>query len=346
MLRSVAQLSRRQPICARHFSQKVPSSPTRQYILVSAFATAGALGAAYFLLPDASRAAPTSKVEPLSPSHFTPVAVISNESCGPNLKLMELEVPKHLIPVDKGDTFLPISSVFIKDDDIQVERPYTPLHGIESDGRLKFWIKKYPKGEVGRWLHTKKSGEQVEIRGLVKTWPWRDNDWDEVIMISGGTGFTPFYQLFHLLITDESISPRTRFTLLHSSPTPEELPPLPMLDKMRDYAHTHPQRFRLQLYVDRLDNSRNTLPEDVSQTRISKKDIQRATSNDNGVASWWRKWRLSAQPVSERKTLALVCGPMPMIAAIAGPYGRNFSQGPVGGILAELGFTPDRVWKF
>lgn len=34
-----------------------------------------------------------------------------------------------------------------------------------------------------------------------------------------------------------------------------------------------------------------------------------------------------------------------MVTAIAGPYGRNFSQGEVGGILGELGYTSDQVRK-
>ena len=34
-----------------------------------------------------------------------------------------------------------------------------------------------------------------------------------------------------------------------------------------------------------------------------------------------------------------------MINAIAGPYGRNFSQGPVGGVLGRLGCRSDQVWK-
>lgn len=63
-----------------------------------------------------------------------------------------------------------------------------------------------------------------------------------------------------------------------------------------------------------------------------------------------------------QKTLFLVCGPEPcvdsflsggclltiqsrMIAAISGPYGRNLSQGPVGGVLAELGATSNQVYK-
>ena len=34
-----------------------------------------------------------------------------------------------------------------------------------------------------------------------------------------------------------------------------------------------------------------------------------------------------------------------MIGAIAGPYGRNFSQGPIGGILGRMGIASDHVYK-
>jgi cytochrome-b5 reductase len=34
-----------------------------------------------------------------------------------------------------------------------------------------------------------------------------------------------------------------------------------------------------------------------------------------------------------------------MIAAIAGPRGRNLSQGKVGGALGELGYKKDQVYK-
>ena len=34
-----------------------------------------------------------------------------------------------------------------------------------------------------------------------------------------------------------------------------------------------------------------------------------------------------------------------MINAISGPYGRNFSQGPVGGVLGEMGYSSKEVWK-
>jgi cytochrome-b5 reductase len=77
----------------------------------------------------------------------------------------------------------PIWSIYIKDDDIQVERPYTPLEGVSEDGRMLFWIKKYEKGEVGRWLHSKNVGDTIEIRGPLKTWLWQEGAWDEVVMV-------------------------------------------------------------------------------------------------------------------------------------------------------------------
>lgn len=123
----------------------------------------------------------------MSPNHFTPSTVISSENSGPDTKLITLRVVPHLIPA-RGDhsptLFAPIWSVYIKDDDIQVERPYTPIQGIDDDGRLIFWVKKYPHGEVGRWLHSKHVGDQVELRGPLTTWAWKEDEWDEVVMVS------------------------------------------------------------------------------------------------------------------------------------------------------------------
>ena len=57
---------------------------------------------------------------------------------------------------------------------------------------MRFWVKRYEKGEVARWLHAKRVGENVEIRGPVQTWGWREGVWDEVVMVSalliGGCG--------------------------------------------------------------------------------------------------------------------------------------------------------------
>ena len=71
----------------------------------------------------------------------------------------------------------------MKDTDIQIERPYTPLEGMSESGEMEFWIKRYPDGEMGRWLHSKKVGDIIEIRGPECTWNCDFGSWDDIVMV-------------------------------------------------------------------------------------------------------------------------------------------------------------------
>lgn len=132
------------------------------------------------------------------------------------------------------------------------------------------------------------------------------------VQISGGTGITPFYQLFHSAISSNS-SPNTRFTLLHSSRTPADLPPPQILDTLSTFASQHPEKFRLHLFVDHMDGSPSHKIEQVLQAgRIGKPAIEQSLGLHN-QGSWWNK--LFSKPgvatQSPKKILFLVCGPDP-----------------------------------
>ncbi|EED84689.1 predicted protein [Postia placenta Mad-698-R] len=277
-----------------------PRSKRPSSIVYGALATTG-LATAYFFWPDASRAAPTYDSAILSPAHFTPTTLVASEACpDTETRLLTLKLPPQSIPSREENIFAPIWSIFIKDDDIQVERPYTPLEGIDEEGRMKLWIKRYPKGEVGRWLHSKNVNDKIEIRGPVKTWPWQEGQWDEVIMISGGTGITPFYQLLHhAAVKNDSRYSQTRFTLLHSSRRPIELPPTEILAPLLSCAQKSPERLTVSLFVDSLEG-----PQHPSITSAALRFADRIR-----------------------------------------PFGRNFSQGEVGGVLAAMGYEREQVWK-
>ncbi|ETW83854.1 hypothetical protein HETIRDRAFT_314450 [Heterobasidion irregulare TC 32-1] len=281
------------------YSTAAPAKSSYSYAsAIVALAATGGLTAAYFFWPSESRAAPTYRHESISPSHFTPVTLTASEDCGPNLKLLTLTIaPESLPSSSQSSAFWPIWSIFIKDDDIQVERPYTPLEGMDDRGNIKLWVKKYLKGEVGRWLHSKQVGDTVEIRGPLPTFHAYADTWDEIVMISGGTGFSPFYQLLHhQLLQGGAKNKSTRFTLLHGSQNAAELPPPLFLQPLLKLAERHPERLRIRLFI---------------------------------VIPWFRSRKFFDR----------------MIAAIAGPYGRNYSQGAVGGILGDLGFKSGQVWK-
>ncbi|KAH9966037.1 hypothetical protein BC827DRAFT_1125431 [Russula dissimulans] len=341
----------------RLFSTNSPAQPRRLRLSTLVFFTStGVLVSSYFFWPSKYRGRATFSHQPLSPSYFIPVTVTERSPAGPDLAVLTLSIPPDSRPSDENaPVFDPIWSIFIKDDDIQVERPYTPLFGIDENGAIKLWVKRYPRGEVGRWLHSKQAGDTIEIRGPLKTFPFQEGKWDEVVMISGGTGFSPFHQLLFRHLQGD-VNPSTRFTFLHASRSPEELPPLPLLQPLIDIAVAHPEYLRLRLFVD--GPSRAPPPESVAKHlkvgRIEKSSIAHALGISDGSWSWsswisnlWTRGqpKVGDGDIRRKNVLVLVCGPEPMIAAIAGPYGKNYSQGKVGGVLAELGFKAGQVWK-
>jgi cytochrome-b5 reductase len=181
----------RRLLCARLLSTSTPppaspSSPFRfRFSSLIFFTSTGVLVSSYFFWPSKYRGSPTYSNKPLSPSYFVPVTVSDSSQAGPDLAVLTLSIPpgSHSSDEKNPSSFDPIWSIFIKDDDIQVERPYTPLYGIDEKGAIKLWVKKYSGGEVGRWLHSKKAGDTIEIRGPVKTFPFQDGEWDEVVMV-------------------------------------------------------------------------------------------------------------------------------------------------------------------
>ncbi|OAX39745.1 riboflavin synthase domain-like protein [Rhizopogon vinicolor AM-OR11-026] len=336
-------------VLARHVSHRARGSATTNTSRIQKATTtllivgSSAAVATYFLLPDISRGAPTSDTKPISPSHFTPAELVSSTFASNGTKILTVAIPPELLPTER-DLFAPIWSVFIKDDDIQVERPYTPLDGVDKDGNMKFWIKRYNHGEVSRWLHSKKVGETIEIRGPVRTWSWKDDTWDEIILISGGTGITPFYQLLRTVFSGNSF--KGRITLLHSSRLPSELPPPDVLDPLLELARHNPDKFRLKLFVDSFGETKDQsfAGVEIHQSRIGKDAIWRAVHSASNFPSLRGLFSRDSDD-SDRKILFLICGPEQMVGAIAGPYGRNYSQGPIGGVLQSLGYKSHQVWK-
>ncbi|KAG8863811.1 hypothetical protein FRB96_007648 [Tulasnella sp. 330] len=289
-----------------------------------------------------SRAASTSSALPLSSTHFTPVEVTQSSHADADgaHKLISLKVPPHLsVPTPP-----PVFSIYLKDSDIQVERPYTPLKGLEDDGTMLFWVKRYDHGEVGRWFHRRKVGETVEIRGPVRTFDWKEDTWDEVVMvgsrhkilpcplnmtdgpmkISGGTGITPFYQLLHntfahrpqAAVASSLKAPassldglKTHITLMHASSSSASLPPPVILDDLKSWAAQYPEEFTLKTFVDRKGDASGV---EATEGRIDVRSIDQ-TRHERGLMKQpsWLEWLRGVKGKREhqKKVLFVVCGP-------------------------------------
>ncbi|CAG7848307.1 SubName: Full=Uncharacterized protein {ECO:0000313/EMBL:CCA77451.1} [Serendipita indica DSM 11827] len=242
-----------------------------------------------------------------------------------------------------------IYHVYVKDEDMQVERPYTPINGIGVDGRMIFWIKRYPRGEVSNWI-ARQAGKSIEIRGPIQQWDWRKEECDEIIMIGGGTGVTAFTQILHEAFfpsrpVTTSVNARTHFTLLHCHRTPSQLPPSEITNDFAQYKETDGHRFTEKAYVDDLDSDVDDPPRGVTHGLIDKKELEKVLlqrgilkRESGGI---WSADKVVRNP--EKKVKVLVCGPEGLNVSMAGPRSKPNALPQIGGILGELGFEPSQI---
>lgn len=106
-----------------------------------------------------------------------------------------------------------------------------------------------------------------------------------------------------------NVSQNTRFTLIHGSRTPEELPPEQILGPLTAYAENYPNRFRLKLLVDTDDGTKPTTSLPLEVGRFSEVHAKHILGLPE--PTWWQRWfgRKDTRPSIPSKTLFLVCGP-------------------------------------
>ncbi|KAJ2583175.1 hypothetical protein GGH95_001141 [Coemansia sp. RSA 1836] len=220
-------------------------------------------------------------------------------------------------------------SMDIKDHMVQTYRTYTPVAFSMSEmvdeetgsreGFVDFVVKRYPRGSLSRFLHDTRVGDQVEMRGPILTWPYYSGKYKHLYMIAGGTGIAPMYQLIDRVLKDPTDSD-TRISLLYGSQTESDIIYREELDKL---AQTHSDRLSVSYLVDRgpATTAQIAIP-DASTVCAFTKGFDRGSD------------------------IVLLCGPDAMLAAISGVKPIGAGQGPVQGVLRELGFTSADVLKF
>jgi cytochrome-b5 reductase len=129
---------------------------------------------------------PSSTLAPRTFVHGTVLSVKPSppeEGSKASHVIVKMSFPRQHLPKDGSHYTNAIHHVYIKDDDMQIERPYTPILGLGLDGKMEFWVKKYPRGEVSNWISRLMRGRNIEIRGPIQQWDWRANPYDEIIMV-------------------------------------------------------------------------------------------------------------------------------------------------------------------
>lgn len=202
-------------------------------------------------------------------------------------------------------------------------RPYTPISTNADVGTFDLLVKNYPDGKMSSFLAgLKPSDEPVvafkHISFNVKTqYPFKAPKF--VAMLAGGTGVTPMIQALHAILGDEEKAIE-KTHLIYGSRNKDDILGKDMLDK---WAADHSDKLSV---TNVLSHEEGDIDGDYKKGFIDRKLIE----------------SIVPPPSAGSDVLIFVCGPPIMYDILCG----SRSEEGVAGILGEMGYTADQVYKF
>ena len=164
-----------------------------------------------------------------------------------------------------------------------------------------------------------KPGDTLSMKGPIPKYPWEANKHNHITLIAGGTGITPMYQLIHRIFSNAE--DKTKVSLVFGNIGEKDILLKEELEKLEN---EYPQRFRA-FYT--LDNPPESWP--YGKGFITKELLKDVIPDPNSG-----------------NIKVFVCGPPGLYKAVCGAKVSPTDQGELSGILKELGYTKDQVYKF
>ncbi|KAI1182100.1 oxidoreductase NAD-binding domain-containing protein [Nemania serpens] len=299
-----------------------------------AYAAAGALGVGavgYYFISSSPAKIENKAKEELGKITGPPKKAFTGGDQGfVSLVLKDIEDVNHntkkfifQLPEDDMVSGLEVASAlltkFVPEGQKAVLRPYTPVSDESAKGYIELIVKKYPGGPMSTHLHDLAPGQRLDFKGPLPKYPWAPNKHEHIALLAGGTGITPMYQLIRAIF--DNPEDKTKVTLVFGNITEDDIL---LKRELAKIENTYPQRFRA-FYV--LDNP----PKDWAGNKgYISKDLLKT---------------VLPEP-KEGNIKIFVCGPPGLYKAISGPKVSPKDQGELTGILKELGYTADQVYKF
>jgi len=203
-------------------------------------------------------------------------------------------------------------------------RPYTPISTDDQKGYFELLVKGYPQGVVSKHLCSLKVGDTVQVKGPLPKLSYEANMKKHVGMVAGGSGITPMLQVLKEALKNPA--DETTFTLIFGNQTPADIL---LREELKTLEATSQGRLQVFFLVDKNPSD----DQGIYDVGYFNADLAKYTL-----------------PPASADTLVYVCGPPGMMKAVSGPKlfikGKPPAQGEVGGVLKELGYSADMVYKF
>ncbi|KAK4155522.1 hypothetical protein C8A00DRAFT_31658 [Chaetomidium leptoderma] len=258
-------------------------------------------------------------------------ALTGGEQGWVSLKLEEVETINHnskrlrfALPEDDMVSGVHVTSAILTkfkpaDAEKPVIRPYTPINDEDARGYMDLLVKQYPNGPMSTHLHDMVPGQRLDIKGPLPKYPWTANKHDHIALIAGGTGITPMFQLCRAIFNNPD--DQTKVTLVFGNISEDDI----LLKKeLATLENRYPRRFRA-FYL--LDNPPSHW------------------TGGKGYINGELLKTVLPEPKSDNIKL-FVCGPPGMMKSISGGKTSPKDQGELSGVLKELGYSQEQVYKF
>jgi cytochrome-b5 reductase len=199
-------------------------------------------------------------------------------------------------------------------------RPYTPTSDEDAAGHLDLIVKKYPNGPMSTHLHDMAVGQRLDFKGPFPKYSWTENKHDSIALIAGGTGITPMYQLIRAIFSNPN--DKTHVSLVFGNISEEDIL---LKHELGAIENEYPNRFKAFYVLDKAPESWQ------GGTGFITKELLQKVLPD---------------PEKGDKVKVFVCGPPGLYKAISGGKKSPQDQGDLSGILRDLGYSKDQVYKF
>jgi len=261
----------------------------------------------------------------ISQDEFTPLVVSKNEVVGVNVHKVTLDFPQSTDILGMTTAGMLMVEGNTRDGSEKIARPYTPVSRNDMVGKVELVVKDYPGvGQVSTHICSAEVGSKISVKGCFTKIDVTPNKWKKVGMIAGGSGLTPCLQVAEELLSHSE--DKTEITLLFCNQNPEAIF---LKDHIDDLVANSAGRFNVHYVVDEAPEGwEPKLVGYVTEPMIAEY-LPAADGAHNMI---------------------MVCGPPPMYNALCGPKlmeeGKPPAQGELSGILKEMGFTSEAVFKF
>ena len=168
-------------------------------------------------------------------------------------------------------------------------------------------------------MHDLVPGQRLDIKGPLPKYHWEANKHKHIALVAGGTGITPMYQLIRAIFNNPD--DKTKVTLVFGNVSEEDVL---LKHELATIENHYPQRFRAFYVLDQPPKEWNG-----GKGYITKELLK----------------TVLPEPKEENIKL-FVCGPPGLYKAISGNKVSPKDQGELTGILKELGYSQEQVFKF